>query len=59
MKAGFRPIAEVNQQATEILVRELSLVLTGKKSSKEALDTAAQEMSKLLGACAPMKYPVK
>ncbi|HWU90222.1 MAG TPA: sugar ABC transporter substrate-binding protein [Kofleriaceae bacterium] len=53
-----KPTIPESPQITEILVRELSLALTGKKTSKEALDTAAAEMSKLLGACAPMKYPV-
>lgn len=53
-----KPTIPESPQITEILVRELSLVLTDKKTSKAALDTAAQDMSKLLGACAPLKYPV-
>ena len=43
----------------DILVRELSSYLAGEKSAKEALDTAAVDMSKLLGDCAPLKYPVQ
>jgi multiple sugar transport system substrate-binding protein len=53
-----KPTIPESPQLTEILVRELSLALTGKKTSKAALDTAAAEMGKLLGACAPLKYPV-
>jgi multiple sugar transport system substrate-binding protein len=46
-----------SSEMTDILVRELSSSLTGEKSSKAALDTAAKEISKLLGSCAPMSYP--
>jgi multiple sugar transport system substrate-binding protein len=53
-----KPTIPESPQITEILVRELSLALTGKKTSKAALDAAAADMSKLLGACAPLKYPV-
>jgi multiple sugar transport system substrate-binding protein len=53
-----KPTLPESPQITEILVRELSLVLTDKKTSKAALDTAAKEMSTLLGTCAPLKYPV-
>jgi multiple sugar transport system substrate-binding protein len=53
-----KPTIPESPQITEILVRELSLVLTGKKTSKAALDAAAVDMGKLLGACAPLKYPV-
>lgn len=53
-----KPTLPESPQITEILVRELSLALTGKKSSKAALDDAAVDMGKLLGACAPLKYPV-
>jgi multiple sugar transport system substrate-binding protein len=53
-----KPTIPESPQITEILVRELSLVLAGQKTSKAALDTAAMEMSKLLGVCAPLKYPV-
>ncbi|MDQ6435324.1 sugar ABC transporter substrate-binding protein [Mesorhizobium sp. LHD-90] len=54
-----RPKATLPQSSemTDILVRELSSSLTGEKSSKAALDTAATEISKLLGSCAPMSYP--
>ncbi len=54
-----KPTIPESPQLTEILVRELSLALTGKKTSKAALDAAAADMSKLLGACAPLKYPVE
>jgi multiple sugar transport system substrate-binding protein len=53
-----KPTLPESPQITEILVRELSLVLTGKKTSKAALDAAAVEMGRLLGTCAPLKYPV-
>ena len=53
-----KPTIPESPQLTNILVRELSLALSDKKSPKEALDTAAAEMSKLLGECAPLKYPV-
>jgi len=59
--AVARPKPTIPQapEITDILVRELSLALTGAKTPKQALDTAAVEMNKLLGACAPLKYPVR
>lgn len=54
-----KPTIPESPQITELLVRELSLALTGKKSPKQALDAAAVDMGKLLGACAPLKYPVQ
>jgi multiple sugar transport system substrate-binding protein len=57
--ARAKPTIPASPQITEILVRELSLALAGKKSPKQALDTAAVEMNKLLGTCAPLEYPVK
>lgn len=59
--AVARPKPTIPQapEITDILVRELSLALTGAKTPKQALDTAAAEMNKLLGACAPLKYPVQ
>jgi multiple sugar transport system substrate-binding protein len=54
-----KPTIPASPQLTEILVRELSLALAGAKSAKQALDTAAVEMSRLLGSCAPLEYPVK
>lgn len=53
-----KPTIPESPQITDILVRELSSYLSDAKSAKSALDTAAQEISKLLGDCAPMKYPV-
>lgn len=53
-----KPTIPEAPQISEILVLELSLALTNAKSTKAALDTAAAEISKLLGACAPLKYPV-
>jgi multiple sugar transport system substrate-binding protein len=46
-----------SSEMTDILVRELSSALSSEKTSKAALDTAAKEISDLLGACAPMRYP--
>jgi multiple sugar transport system substrate-binding protein len=40
-------------------VRELSSYLADEKTAKEALDQSAKEISELLGACAPLKYPVQ
>jgi multiple sugar transport system substrate-binding protein len=54
-----KPTLPESPQITEILVRELSLALTGQKTPQVALDAAAADMSKLLGACAPLKYPVR
>ena len=54
-----KPTLPQSPEITDILVRELSLALTGAKSPKQALDTAAVEMNKLLGACAPLVFPVK
>ena len=54
-----KPTIPESPQITDILVRELSSYLSGAKGAKDALDTAAVEMSNLLGACAPMKYPVQ
>ncbi|MCW5625996.1 MAG: sugar ABC transporter substrate-binding protein [Burkholderiales bacterium] len=55
-----RPKATLPQSAemTDIMVRELSTYLAGQKSAKAALDTSAKDIAKLLGACAPLKYPV-
>lgn len=46
-------------EMTDILVREISTFLVGQKTAKAALDTSAKDISKLLGKCAPLKYPVK
>lgn len=54
-----KPTIPESPQLTEILMRELSLALSGEKSPRQALDTAAVEMSKVLGECAPLKYPVQ
>lgn len=58
--AVARPKPTIPQapEITDLLTRELSLALSGAKSPKQALDTAAVEMGKLLGACAPLVYPV-
>lgn len=53
-----KPTIPESPEITDLLVRELSNFLIGKKSAKEALDTSALEMNKLLGDCAPLKYPV-
>jgi len=53
-----KPTIPESPEITDILVRELSSYLSDAKSAKAALDTAAVEMSKLLGDCAPLKYPV-
>lgn len=54
-----KPTLPQSAEMTDILVRELSSYLADEKSAKEALDTSAQEISSLLGSCAPMKYPVE
>jgi multiple sugar transport system substrate-binding protein len=54
-----KPTIPQASEMTDILVRELSSYLAGEKSAKEALDQAAEEISALLGSCAPMKYPVQ
>jgi multiple sugar transport system substrate-binding protein len=53
-----KPTIPESPEITEILVLELSNALAGKKSSQQALDDAAVSMSKLLGDCAPLKFPV-
>ncbi|TFH40844.1 MAG: extracellular solute-binding protein, partial [Lysobacterales bacterium] len=53
-----KPTIPESPQITEILVLELSNALANKKSSKQALGDAAVAMNKLLGDCAPLKYPV-
>jgi len=53
-----KPTIPESPEITDLLTRELSNFLVGKKSAKEALDTAALEMNKLLGDCAPLTYPV-
>ncbi len=56
-----KPKATLPQSAemTDILVRELSSSLAGEKSSKEALDASAKEISTLLGSCAHLSYPAQ
>ncbi len=54
-----KPTLPQSGEMTDILVRELSSYLADEKSAKEALDRSAQEISALLGSCAPMKYPVE
>ena len=54
-----KPTIPQSTEMTDILVRELSSYLADEKSAKEALDEAAKEISALLGACGPMKYPVQ
>jgi multiple sugar transport system substrate-binding protein len=54
-----KPTIPESPEITDILVRELSSNLAGEKSAKAALDTAAADISKLLGECAPLKYPVE
>jgi multiple sugar transport system substrate-binding protein len=54
-----KPTIPESPQITDILVRELSGYLSGAKSAQAALDASAVEISKLLGPCAPMKYPVQ
>ena len=53
-----KPTIPESPEITDILVRELSSYLSDAKSAKAALDTAAVEMNRLLGDCAPLKYPV-
>jgi multiple sugar transport system substrate-binding protein len=57
--AKSKPTIPESPQITDILVRELSGYLSGAKGAQAALDAAAVEMSKLLGSCAPLKYPVQ
>ena len=54
-----KPTIPESPEITDILARELSGYLAGAKSAQEALDTAAVDMNKLLGDCAPLKYPVQ
>ena len=54
-----KPTIPESPEITDILVRELSEYLSGSKSAKAALDAAAVDMNKLLGDCAPLKYPVQ
>ena len=53
-----KPTIPASPEITDILVRELSSYLSDQKSAKAALDTAAVDMNRLLGSCAPLKYPV-
>nr|VFJ55248.1 MAG: carbohydrate ABC transporter substrate-binding protein, CUT1 family [Candidatus Kentron sp. DK] len=53
-----KPTIPEGPEMTEILTRELSAALAGEKSPKEALDTAALGIKKLLGDKTVMKYPV-
>jgi multiple sugar transport system substrate-binding protein len=53
-----KPTIPASPQITDILVRELSSYLSDQKSAKAALDRSAVEMNRLLGDCAPLKYPV-
>lgn len=53
-----KPTIPESPQITEILVLQLSNALAGEKTPKQALDDAAVEMHKLLGDCAPLKFPV-
>ncbi len=54
-----KPTVPLSGEMTDILVRELSSYLADEKTAKEALDRSAQDISTLLGSCAPMKYPVE
>lgn len=54
-----KPTIPESPQITDILVRELSSYLSGAKGAQAALDASAVEISKLLGSCAPLKYPVQ
>ena len=54
-----KPTIPESPEITDILVRELSSYLADAKTAKQALDTAAADMHKLLGDCAPLKYPVE
>lgn len=53
-----KPTIPESPEITEILVLQLSNALAGKKTSQQALDDAAVAMGKLLGDCAPLKFPV-
>jgi len=52
-----KPTIPESPEITDILVREISSYLSDAKSAKAALDAAAVDMNKLLGDCAPLKYP--
>lgn len=52
-----KPTIPESPEITEILVRELSSTLANEKTPKQALGTAAVDMHKLLGDCAPLRYP--
>ncbi len=54
-----KPTIPASPEITDILVRELSSYLSGAKDAKAALDTAAVDMNRLLGDCAPLRYPVQ
>ncbi len=54
-----KPTIPESPELTDILVREISGYLSGAKSAKAALDAAAVDMNRLLGDCAPLKYPVQ
>lgn len=57
--ARSKPTIPESPQITDILVRELSIYMSGAKGAQAALDASALEISKLLGPCAPLKYPVQ
>lgn len=57
--AKSKPTIPESPQITDILVRELSGYMSGAKSAQAALDASAVEISKLLGSCAPLKYPAQ
>ena len=57
--AKSKPTIPESPQITDILVRELSGYMSGAKGAQAALDASAVEISKLLGSCAPLKYPVQ
>ncbi|GAA0613466.1 sugar ABC transporter substrate-binding protein [Paenochrobactrum glaciei] len=54
-----KPTMPQSAEMTDILVRELSSFMANEKTAKEALDRSAQDISTLLGECAPLKYPVQ
>jgi multiple sugar transport system substrate-binding protein len=54
-----KPTIPESPELTDILVREISGYLSGSKSAQAALDAAALDMNRLLGDCAPLKYPVQ
>ena len=57
--AKSKPTIPESPQITDILVRELSGYMSGAKNAQAALDASAVEISKLLGSCAPLKYPAQ